>query len=245
MHAVITSTTNPRIKAIRKLHQSKHRRREGRTLVEGPNGCEALVRTQTIPTDFLALETDTASHDAAAALGVTPLIVSPAVMDAASDAQHSPGPVAVIATPPWNELRAHRSVCLCDVADPGNVGAIIRTAVAFGWDVVVSGSTADPWGPKAMRSAAAATLDARLSMVADPVGDARSAGLTTVALTTTGEVFDDGGGDAVMLLVGSEAHGLPDHVVAGADREATIPAHGVESLNAAAAAAIAIYAMSR
>ena len=76
-------------------------------------------------------------------------------------------------------------------------------------------------------------------------GDARSAGLTTVALTTTGEVFDDGGGDAVMLLVGSEAHGLPDHVVAGADREATIPAHGVESLNAAAAAAIAIYAMSR
>ena len=244
MHGVITSTTNPRIKAIRKLHHAKHRRTAGLTIVEGPNGREALARTRTIPEELLILQGDDASARLADTLGITPTVVDQTVMDAASNVQHAQGPVAVVPIPPAAALRRHNTVGLVDIADPGNLGTIVRAAVGFGWDVAVFGNSTDPWSPKAIRSAAGATLDARVVRADDPIAAAGGADLVAVALMPRGGTPLMARDEPVLLLVGSEAHGLAPAITEGAAERMTIDAAGVESLNAATSAAIAMYAMS-
>lgn len=249
---VITSTSNPTIRSVRQLHARKGRRGAGRTLVEGPNGLEALIRHGVVPELLVVTEDDGPSMRFAADVGVDPIVVTEHVLAAASDTRSPASPVAVITVPEAPPLRLANSVVLVDIADPGNVGTIVRTASALGWDVGVAGRTTDPWGPKAIRSAAGTTLGAHIASSTDPIREATDLGLATVALVA------DGGEDPaavrakllggtmtpVALLVGSEAHGLPESVADAAAHRVTIPMVGdVESLNASVAAAIGMHAL--
>jgi TrmH family RNA methyltransferase len=132
------------------------------------------------------------------------------------------------------------------VSDPGNVGTMIRTAAAFGWDFGFTTGTADPWSPKVLRSAAGGHFTLSVARVGS-VADLEGWGLTTAAAVVTG------GDDPVTLapgryalLVGAEAAGLPREVIVSASVRVTVPMPGrTESLNAAVAAAILTYALSR
>jgi len=242
--AVIESTANPRIKAIRRLHTAKGRREAGRTLIEGPNGLEALRSGALRPTDILLLEGDMDTAAYASAVGVQAAVVSQDVLASASDTMHPHGPLFVVEIPALGAVRSRPTVCLVDVADPGNVGTIVRTAAALGWDVAVHGSTADPWSPKALRSSAGATLRVSVAISSDPPADASSAGLASVALVVAGGSNPRPSELPVLLLVGSEAHGLPAAMVHAASDAMTIPmSDDVESLNAAVASALAMYAL--
>jgi len=241
---VIESTTNPRIKAIRRLHTSKGRKEAGLTLLEGPNGVEALQTSGVRPADILVLPGDGATAEYAASVGIETTVVTPDVLRSAADTKHPLGPLCVIKVPPPGVLRSHRTVCLVDIADPGNVGTIVRTAAALGWDVAINGATADPWSPKSLRASAGATLSTPLARTSDPIGDATSAGLSCVALVVSGGEASFHSDTPVMLLVGSEAHGLPASILAGEAVRWTIPMKdAVESLNAGVAAALAMYAL--
>jgi len=141
---------------------------------------------------------------------------------------------------------------LVDVGDPGNAGTLVRTAEAAGAaGVVFAGSSTDPFGPKAVRAAAGSLLrlpvaeapDVRAALVALRDGGLRlvatvaTAGRPPEAVALTGPVA---------VLVGSEAHGLPDEVVELADDRLTIPLDpGVESLNAAVAGAVVLFEAAR
>lgn len=196
----------------------------------------------------VATADDTAAVEYAAGIGVEPLIVSDRVLAAASDTTSPASPVLVLAVPDTPTLRRHRTVVLLDVADPGNVGTAIRTAAALGWDVAVGGTSADPWGPKALRSSTGATLGCRVARIDDPADIVRE-GLVPVALVVRGGISPDAVRRAISdatpaLLIGSEAHGLRSSVVAVAHHRLTIPMMDeVDSLNAATAAAIAMYAL--
>lgn len=240
---MIESPANPRIKAIRRLHRAKHRRAEGLTIVEGRNGLKALASSAVVPEVVLCLSGDGESKRFCADRSIDRTEVTQTVLDAASDTKNATGPVAVIATPAPKRLRGRNTIALVDISDPGNVGTIIRTATGFGWDVSVYGSTADPWSPKALRSAAATTIHAHLSQGSDPTEDAKEAELVVVALVVAGGDAPQPGTSPRLVCVGSEAHGLPRGVVDRADIRVTIPATSVESLNAATASAIAMYAM--
>ncbi len=123
------------------------------------------------------------------------------------------------------------------VSDPANVGAIIRTTDALtGGRIVIGPGTADPWGPKAVRASMGSVFSQEL-MPGD-IGDAPPPAVGLVA--HGGERPDD---EPVMsVCLGSERGGLPEEVVANCDRLWTIPLRegGAESLNVAAAAAIAL-----
>jgi TrmH family RNA methyltransferase len=133
-------------------------------------------------------------------------------------------------------------VALWRVGDPGNLGAILRTADALGPAfVALSEGCADPTGPKAVRASMGALF--RVPLV--PFEDA--AGRRVALVAHGGEPLHevDLSGD-VTFVFGSEREGLPAEVAASCDARATIPVEpGAESLNVAAAAALALYERRR
>src|SRR5205085_8092105 len=125
-------------------------------------------------------------------------------------------------------------------ADPGNVGTLIRTADAFGACVGLSDGCADPLSPKALRASVGAIF--RVPLVAwDDLPAPRfaldaHAGVDIRAIAIPAQAS---------LILGAERGGLPEDVAAGCDGRLTIPLPGAaESLNVAAAGAIALYAVT-
>ncbi len=124
------------------------------------------------------------------------------------------------------------------MADPGNVGTLIRTADAFGASVELSEGCADPTGPKALRASAGA-----LFRVPPGGGEGRRIGLVAHGGRTLGEVEL---GEGTTFVLGSERGGLSGELQKTCDELVTIPTSGPsESLNVAAAGAIALYEWSR
>ncbi|HET8924535.1 MAG TPA: RNA methyltransferase [Candidatus Acidoferrum sp.] len=154
-------------------------------------------------------------------------------------------------------------VVLAGVQDPGNVGTILRTAAAFGATGVATAAsgisgTASPYSPKALRASAGAALHLPIlagMSLAILLTQFKIAGIRTLAAS----VREPHDGDQpllapwevdwcqpVALLVGNEGAGLPEEVERSADARIRIPmASGVESLNAAAAAAVVFYEAAR
>ncbi len=245
MLEVITSTANPRIKAIRGLHRAKERRARSETLIEGPVVFADFLAEGFAPKTVLCTPDDVATIDACHGSNIPFTLVTENVLSVASDTRTPQSPVAVIRTPDPVGLREHDTLVLVDVADPGNVGTMIRTATALGWDVAATGSTADLWSPKVIRAGAGAHSRARLTVLDDPVTSLHEHTLTIVATVVDGGKAPGNSPTPVALLVGSEAHGLSAEMITGSDVQITIPMPGgSESLNAAVAAGIAMYAMT-
>lgn len=139
-----------------------------------------------------------------------------------------------------------------DVQDPGNVGALVRAAEALGaTGFVAAGPSADPFGWKALRAAMGSAFRlplARVTDAGDVVDAARARGVQVVALVPRGGE-DPSALDLTTptcLCLGGEGPGLPDALVAGADRRLTVPmTAAVESLNVAVAGALALYDATR
>jgi tRNA G18 (ribose-2'-O)-methylase SpoU len=145
---------------------------------------------------------------------------------------------------------ARTVVVLEDVVDHTNVGAIFRSAAALGVDaLVLSPRCADPLYRRSVKVAMGAVFSvpyARLDNWYDAAPALAEAGFTTIALTPTDDAVDIeaavAGRDKVALLVGTEGHGLSERWMETAEVRAVIPmASGVDSLNVAAATAVACY----
>ena len=152
-------------------------------------------------------------------------------------------------------------VVLAGVQDPGNVGTILRTAAAFGATGAVTSAsgqsgTASPFSPKALRASAGAAL--RLPILAGPSLSILLAQLASSNIRTLASSLRDSADqpalapweinwcEPVALLVGNEGAGLPEEVERSADARIRIPmSGGIESLNAAAAAAVLFYEAAR
>jgi len=167
--------------------------------------------------------------------------VEPKLLAEVSALAHAPRVVAIYRR---DELpRGVRPVTLAlwRVADPGNVGTLLRAADAFGAGVALSPGCADPTSPKALRASMGAIFRAPLSEFDEPAG--RRVALVPRGGTPLPEVAVD---DEVVFVLGAEREGLPEGVLARCDEEATIPQPGpAESLNVAMAGAIALYELAR
>ncbi len=158
-----------------------------------------------------------------------------------SELAHPPRVVAVYRREDLPRGTRPATLALWRVADPGNVGTLVRAADAFGAGVALSAGCADPTGPKALRASMGSIFRVPLSGFDEPAG-------RRIALVARGGVplVDvELAGDVVFVL-GSVREGLPDDVVALCDAAATIPlAGGAESLNVAMAGTVALYERSR
>jgi TrmH family RNA methyltransferase len=169
----------------------------------------------------------------------------------------TPQPVLAVAPAPAEPTLAAVAaaagpvVVAVDVADPGNLGTLLRSAEAAGAAGVVCCGGVDVHNPKTVRASAGAVLAVPVVTVADPVAGLealRGAGRRTFGTVAAGGVpYTEAPLDApVALVLGSEAHGVPDAVAARLDGTITIPMAGAtESLNVAVAASILIFEAAR
>jgi TrmH family RNA methyltransferase len=238
---MISSPENQHLKQVRRLASRAARDRTGRFVVEGE--------------DLLA---------AAHAAGVTPLVrLCPPGLGPTVSGAGDTGPWLEVDTPLLDRVSTLGSgtraigiyeqrwspapsgplcVYLDGVGDPGNVGTILRSAHAFGASCVVLGpGCADPYGPKAVR----ASMGAIFSVDVSRAGPDELPGQLVGLVADAGEPLRGPLTGPVTLLVGSERHGLRPDLLARADRLASIPQAAGESLNAAMAATVALYEMSR
>jgi TrmH family RNA methyltransferase len=142
-------------------------------------------------------------------------------------------------------------VVLVGVADPGNVGTLLRTAEAVGAATLVVGEgTADPWAPKVVRASAGSVwrVPLELGPIDDVLADLGRSGVQRVGTAGADGVaphrLDLTG--PVALVLGSEAHGLPDDLAGRIDSWASLPMEGaVESLNVAVAGSVLAFEVVR
>jgi RNA methyltransferase, TrmH family len=167
--------------------------------------------------------------------------VSPELLAEVSTLAHPPRAIGVYRRDDLPRGVRPVTLALWHVADPGNVGTLVRSAAAFGAGVALSAGCADPTGPKAMRASMGALFEVPLSDFAEPAG-------TRVALVPRGgtslpqlELEGD-----VVFVLGAEREGLPEEVLAACAVRASIPqAAAAESLNVAMAGTIALYELAR
>jgi len=223
---MIESPHNEKLKLVRKLRERKHREREGLFVSEGEDLVEAGLAVGAQPRFLLT----------AAGSGLGGEEVEPELL--ASVSALGSGTRAIAVWPQrWADLPQPTCIYLHGVGDPGNVGTILRTADALLDGTVVLGpECADPFSPKAVRASMGsifASPPARAIVAETPAPRA--------ALVAHGGDGLEVLGPAATVCLGAERTGLPAEVLAACDAEVTIPlrAGGAESLNVAAAAAIA------
>jgi len=240
----IESTTNPRIKAVRRLHRGRERHQTGRTLLEGPKLIDAALEAGVIPLEVYTVDGGSLVGRCEAA-GSEVVDVSRMVLGTIATTVEPQDPVAVVEVPKPEPLEGERVVVLVEIADPGNLGTLIRSAAALGWQVALIGG-ADPWNPKVLRSGAGAHF-AQVPVRVSDLSTIAALGFTTVATIIEGGQPPDEivSGSPLALLIGNEAHGLPAEMVSACDLTMTIPMTSkTDSLNAAVSGAIAMYTVA-
>jgi RNA methyltransferase, TrmH family len=222
----ITSPHNEKLKLIRRLGRRRRRDREGLFVGEGEDLLLAAREAGAEPVELLT----------AAGEGLGGTEVEPALLDRVSKLGSGTRAIGV-----WREHWADRPeepcVYLHGVSDPGNIGTVIRTANALvGGSVVLGPDCADPYGPHAVRASMGAVFSEPLVRG----GIDETPGPRAALVAHGGEPLEALDGVATVCL-GAERAGLPDSVVESCDVRVTIPVRqGAESLNVAAAAAIAL-----
>ncbi|MBS1870562.1 MAG: RNA methyltransferase [Actinobacteria bacterium] len=227
----ITSPHNDKLKEIRKLARRRERVLSGRFVAEGEDLLAAADAA-----GWQALE-----RYVAAGSGLTGVEVEGELLAGVSQLGSGTRALGVYEQRWADAPTGPLCVALHGIADPGNVGTILRSALAFGADSVALGrDCADPYGFKAVRASMGALFAVPLARY-----DALDAlPGTVVALDAHAQEAIGALVGPLTLLVGAERTGLPADVLAAADRVVRIPIAS-ESLNAAMAATVALYEVTR
>jgi RNA methyltransferase, TrmH family len=235
----ITSPHNPRLKDLRRLRTKRGRELLGRFAAEGEDLIAAAARAGREPVEGYRLPgADVGGagfHD-----------VERVALTAVSTLGSGTRAIGVYEQR-WLE-RPVGPLCMClyGVRDPGNVGTVLRGALAFGASCVALGpGCADPHSPKAVRASMGAIFAVALARVRDV---AELPGELVGLVAGRGEPLSAvsarlASATALTLLVGAEREGLPDAVVSACGHVAQIPIAS-ESLNAAMAATVALYELT-
>ena len=239
---MITSTHNPRLRLVRRLHGRRQRERLGLFSCEGEDLVEAALAAGLEPVELLVdaeRPPQLPGVDAAEP-------VDPKLLAEVSALGHPPRILAVFRSADLPRLRPEAAppvgLALWHVGDPGNIGTLLRTADGLGPAfVALSAGCADPTGPKALRASAGSAFRVPLGRFDESPGPKIAlvaeggAPLSAVELS-----------ERATFVLGAEREGLPEEVVADCDVAATISlAPGAESLNVAVTGAIALYEWRR
>lgn len=249
----LSSLKNPAVQAARALRDARERARQGAFLLDGEHMVgEAL---SACPDRVSALFVDETRLDMyagfiAPAQSAECYAVPAHVLAAISQVKTPQGVAAVCAMPPAlaPEAMGQRLILLENVQDPGNVGTVLRTLDAAGFDgCILTPGCADPFGPKALRATMGSVFRVPLCFVQDAAETVRALnarGYATIAAALDGEDFYRRAPlpERLCVLIGNEGAGLTEQTRLACTHRFRLPMRGgAESLNAAVAAAVMMY----
>lgn len=256
----ITSLSNPIVKDIAALKNKKYRKESGLFLIEGPKlAAEALesgirIRYALANRDFLSRNNDIIAK--LAATGCSIYEVDDTVISKAADTKSPQGVVCAAEMPaaqPFSPKENRRYLSLFELSDPGNLGAVLRSAEAFKADGVLIGKgCADVYSPKAVRGSMGSLFRVPYYIIDDTaqmIYTLRKQNFTVYAaclqppFINVQDAYAGNGG--YVTIIGGEAAGLPANIINACSASVFIPMSGkVQSLNAAVAASIIMFCQS-
>ena len=237
---VITSLDNARIVEVAKLSDKKYRRLSGQYVIEGARLVSDALRHGATVTSVYVRESDATNYNFD-----NQVVVSDKVFAKMCDTVNSQGVLAVVRNRE-SELSKPKGNCLVldGLQDPGNVGTLIRTAVACGFTDIYAVNSVDLYSPKVLRSAMSAHFCVKLHELEsiEQIFDLLE-GTQTVSAHMDGEnVFSTRFGKRVALILGNEGNGLSDYSRKHAAKTVALPMeNGFESLNVAVAGSVIMY----
>ena len=260
---MITSFSNPLIKRIKRIRQKKYRERENAYFIEGLRVVMSAVETGA-PVEVLVYSPELLGSAIAwqmiteqQSAGIRCVELSAAVFGSISDRDNPVGLGAIVSCR-WtalDELIVHPAnvfVALVQVAEPGNLGAVLRSMDATGAAaLILVGPGVDPFHPTAVKASMGALYSVPIARVDDVnrlMDFSLAHGLQATATTAKGErlLWKVQYRRPALLIMGSERHGLSSQVLAMADQVVSIPMAGsASSLNLAVATGVMLYELAR
>ena len=238
---VITSTDNQKYKYISKLKQKKFRDKESSFIIESRKLVEEAISSADI--DFIFLSEDNRDYESRH----EKIVFSNKLFNKLTGMVNSDGFGAVIKKPKSKDLSSDRVLLLDKLNDPGNMGTIIRSAEAFGFnDIILSPGTVDIYNEKTLRASMGSIF--RLNFLYKDYNQIKilKSAYKIVAADMSGyDINESQFDEKIILAIGNEANGLTDDIRNLTDSFIKIPMKGqIESLNAAIAASIIMNKLS-
>lgn len=261
MYTLISSKDNPTVKQAHKLLGSAHERKSKRMyIIEGQRLCgDALISGAAIETLFFTEEAQARSADlieCLAAEAKNTVMLTQELFEKVSDTKTPQGICCVCKMPEDNAVEIKqdgRYIALENISDPSNMGTILRTAEALGFDgAIISTDSCDVYNPKVLRGSMGAVFRLPVFHTDDfPkfMQECKGRGMRPIAavpdrnaVNITSVRFFKG----VLMCIGNEGAGLTEDTIRSCGEKVTIPMTGrAESLNASISAAILMWEMSR
>ncbi len=242
----IESASNPKVKAVRKLADKKYRKEAGLFVAEGVNILKDMPQNAPVDSFFVTKSQADELAYVYNKFDVPVYAVADGVFKSLSDTVNPSGILATVRLL-WDESAADGNAVVLDgVSDPGNLGTIMRTAASFGFCTLYLVNCADPFDNKSVRASMGGVF--RLNLIkktAEEMPDILK-NYFTVALDMGGEPLKKIDTDKnIAIIAGNEAHGVSDLMLNAADKIMSMEMkNGMESLNVAVAAGIAMYNLS-
>ncbi len=249
MTEYITSLKNPKVTTWKSLKERKGRKETGCFLVEGRKMVEEALASA-FPVEAVLVDADRAGEFTLPQN--VPVFTMPGHVLAAVCDTKTPQGIAAVVRMAEVEMTGKRFVAMDGVQDPGNVGTIIRTADAAGFDgIILSNQCADVFSPKVLRATMGSIFRMGVRVTDDLPGllaGMVQQGASVLSSQLDGEPFYRRSPlkERFVLVIGSEGNGVTDEVKAVATHKVKLPMRGgAESLNAAVAAGIMMYELTR
>ena len=239
----ITSSTNPSIKNLKKLFLSKYRKEKQEFLAEGSRTCKTLFDAGYKLIDcYITEKNEELARILFKDFEIT--IISEGVAEVISQASTPSGILCKFQIPEQPDYKSlSQGIVLVNISDPGNMGTLIRTAAALNKKTIAIIDGADPWSHKVIQATAGTIALANILQISWDELQKNKGELKLCALVTPdGEKPNKKLLQNSLLIIGNEAHGIPEKITEACDTKITLEMPGkTESLNAAIAGSIAMY----
>ena len=230
----IDSKQNQKIKDLQKLSVPKFSKEQRLFKIEGYHALEMARKSGSLLSVFTTKEIKD--------LEVPQYLVSKEIMESISSAKTPQGVVCVCTYLEEKPIKSHKVLMLDDVQDPGNLGTLLRTALAFGYNDVILKGGCSPYNEKVLQSTQGAIFKLNIVNYEGSLPKGYEVIATeikgSVDLSTIIKV------NKHILVLGNEAHGVSKEILDIANKRVRIDIKNIDSLNVAIAGAIAMYTLS-
>lgn len=242
MILIIESKQNPKIKELANLRKPSGRLGKKEFIIEGFHLLEMALKRNVVKRIFSLKEIKNVPSL------VPQYLVTPEIMEKISEEKTPQGVVAVCELLKSNSNYSGHILYLDGVSDPGNLGTLLRTALAFGYNtVILSKECCSIYNEKAIQSSQGAIFDLNIIEGEDDLSKFKKLGYEIYVTEIKGSVSleEVSPKDKHVLVLGNEAHGVSKKALELADKRVRIDIQNIESLNVGVAGGIAMYSLSK